>query len=202
MRVILGIGNPGSKYSNTRHNIGFNILDHLAAKWKLEFSPSKKDYYFTGGKINVSRFTLVKPSTYVNLSGIAAAQVIGEYEIDLEDLLIVCDDINLGLGKIRLRTSGGDGGHNGIASLIYNLESDQFPRLRFGIGSDFENGLMSDYVLEKFSEEEIELIEPQIKFTSEIIKNFIIGGAKQMLEYYSIQSNQINSNSNNNNLGN
>ena len=201
MRVILGIGNPGSKYSGTRHNIGFDIIDHLAEKWKLEFSTSKKDYYFTGGNINASRFMLVKPSTYVNLSGIAAEQVIGEYEIGLEDLLIVCDDINLGLGKIRLRTSGGDGGHNGIVSLIYNLESDQFPRLRFGIGSDFENGLMSDYVLEKFSKDETELIEPQLKFTSEIIENFIIGGIKQMLEYYSIQSNKFNSNPNIKNLG-
>ena len=202
MRIVLGIGNPGSKYSGTRHNIGFNIIDHLAAKWKLEFFPSKKDYYFTGGNINASRFILVKPSTYVNMSGIAAEQVIDEYEIKLEDLLIVCDDVNLELAKIRLRTSGGDGGHNGIESLIYNLESDQFPRLRFGIGSDFKNGLMSDFVLEKFSEDEIKLIEPQIKFTSEIIENFITGGTKQMLEYYSIQSNKIKSNPNNKNLGN
>jgi len=199
---VLGIGNPGSKYSGTRHNIGFNLLDHLAAKWKLEFSRSKKDYYFTGGNINASRFILVKPATYVNLSGIAAEQVVREYKIELEDLLIVCDDINLQLGQIRLRTSGGDGGHNGIVSLIYSLESDKFPRLRFGIGSDFENGLMSEYVLEKFSNDEIELIEPQIKFTSEIIKNFIIGGTKQMLEYYSIHSNKINSNPNMKNLGN
>lgn len=199
---MLGIGNPGSKYSGTRHNIGFNLLDHLAAKWKLEFSRSKKDYYFTGGNINASRFILVKPATYVNLSGIAAEQVVREYKIELEDLLIVCDDINLQLGQIRLRTSGGDGGHNGIVSLIYSLESDKFPRLRFGIGSDFENGLMSEYVLEKFSNDEIELIEPQIKFTSEIIKNFIIGGTKQMLEYYSIHSNKINSNPNMKNLGN
>jgi PTH1 family peptidyl-tRNA hydrolase len=202
LRAVLGIGNPGSEYSGTRHNIGFNILDYLAVKWKLEFSPSKKDYYFTGGNINASRFILVKPSTYVNLTGIAAEQVIGEYEIELEDLLVICDDINLEPGQIRLRTSGGDGGHNGIVSLIYTLESDKFPRLRFGIGNDFENGLMADYVLEKFCNDEIEIIEPQIKFTSEIIENFIIGGTKQMLEYYSIQSNKINSNPNIKNLGN
>ncbi len=202
MRAVLGIGNPGSQYAGTRHNIGFSILDYVAAKWELGFSPSKKDYFYAGGSIDASRFLFVKPSTYVNLSGVAAEQVIKEHNIKIEDFLIVCDDINLDLGKIRLRKSGGDGGHNGIESLIYHLDSDQFPRLRFGVGSDFKEGLMANYVLEKFSDDELELIEPQIKFASDIIKNFIIGGTKQMLEYFSIQSNNNNSNTNIKNLGN
>lgn len=202
MRAVLGIGNPGLNYTGTRHNIGFSILDHFAAKWKLGFSPSKKDYYFAGGTIDASRFILVKPSNYVNLSGIAAKQIIEDYDIGLENLLIVCDDINLDLGKIRLRISGGDGGHNGIESIIYQLESDQFPRLRFGVGSNFGDGSMSDYVLQKFSSDEVKLIEPKIKFVSGIIENFVTGGTKQMLEYFSIQSNKINSNTNIKNLGN
>jgi PTH1 family peptidyl-tRNA hydrolase len=202
LRAVLGIGNPGLQYAGTRHNIGFSILDYFASKWKLSFSPSKKDYYSAGGTIDASRFLFVKPTTYVNLSGIAAKQIVDEYGINLEDLLIVCDDINLNLGKIRLRKSGGDGGHNGIQSLIYHFESDQFPRLRFGVGSDFKDGLMSDYVLEKFNDDEAKIIEPQIKFASEIIENFVIGGTKQMLEYFSIQSNKFNSNTNIKNLGN
>jgi PTH1 family peptidyl-tRNA hydrolase len=193
LRAVLGIGNPGLQYAGTRHNIGFSILEHFAAKWKLGFSPSKKEYYFAGGTIDASRFLFVKPSTYVNLSGIAAKQIVEDYDIALEDLLIVCDDINLDLGKIRLRKSGGDGGHNGIESIIYHLESDQFPRLRFGVGSDFEDGSMSDYVLQKFSSDEVKLIERQINFASVIIENFVIGGIKQMLEYFSIHSDKINS---------
>ena len=121
--MIFGIGNPGKKYENTKHNIGFQILDKLAEKHKLTFKAENKEYYSTGSIINASRFLLVKPVTYVNLSGVAAKEVIEKYNVPISEFLVITDDLNLELGKIRIRRSGGDGGHNGLHSIIfaYNL---------------------------------------------------------------------------------
>ena len=181
----MGIGNPGKKYLHTRHNIGFMILDRFASKHNLQFKPSKFDFYFSASNKNDNEFMLVKPTTYVNLSGLAAKQIVDNYNCEPSDLLVVCDDINLSSGKIRIRKSGGDGGHNGLHSIIYHLETDQFPRLRFGIGQDFEKGEMKDYVLSKFSEEEFEALENNFEFSVELLESFIAGGTEVMLNYYS-----------------
>lgn len=192
MRVILGIGNTGIKYENTRHNIGFMILDAVAKKNRLDFHPSKGEYYYAGSFNKTSPFILVKPVTYVNLTGIAAEQIVNEYEINVTELLVVSDDVNLPIGKIRVRKSGGDGGHNGLASIIYHLESNQFPRLRFGIGNQFETGMMSEYVLTKFSKDEMSNIENSIEFSVNLIEEFIKNGFDSMLSYYSQINNKIN----------
>ena len=184
MRCVIGLGNPGKKYAPTRHNIGFIILDKFAEKNKLSFHPSKNDYYFSEGTIVSSDFFLIKPTTYMNLSGIAVLDFLSENQIPLDDLLIVFDDINLPAGRIRLRKSGSDGGHNGIKSIIYHLQDDNFPRLRFGVGSDFTKGEMADYVLSKFSKEEFEIVYKQIDFTVELIEEFIKGGYKSMSDYF------------------
>ena len=107
MRVIFGIGNPGKKYLNTKHNIGFKILDHIAEKYDLQFKPSKKDYYITGSNINASQFFLVKPTTFVNLSGIAAKQVFEDIELKIEDFLVIVDDVNLDVGNKNCRRRWG-----------------------------------------------------------------------------------------------
>ncbi|MBU2491230.1 MAG: aminoacyl-tRNA hydrolase [Bacteroidetes bacterium] len=201
MRAVLGIGNPGKKYEDTRHNIGFIILNKFAEKHKLYFKPSKGEYFIAGSDFNASPFFLIKPATYVNLSGIAAKEFLDSYKVRLEDLLIVADDINLEPGKIRIRKSGGDGGHNGIASLIYHLQSDQFPRIRFGIGNDFEKGGMADFVLEKFSIEDQKIITPAINSTLEIIEQFLVSGLSTALNYFSKinkQSSTISKTTNNN----
>lgn len=204
MRAVLGIGNPGKKYEDTRHNIGFIILDKYVEKHRLYFKASKGEYFIAGSEINASPFFLVKPTTYVNLSGIAAKEFLDSYKVKLEDLLVVTDDVNLQLGKVRLRKSGGDGGHNGIASLIYQLQSDQFPRLRFGIGSDFEKGEMAEFVLDKFSNEDQKIINPAINSALEIIEQFIEGGLDTALNFFSkISQQNINiSKTNKNNEGN
>lgn len=204
MRAVLGIGNPGRKYENTRHNIGFIILDNFADRHNLLFKASKGDYDIAGSANSASPFFLVKPTTYVNLSGTAVEDFLNSYDIRLEDLLVVTDDVNLEPGKIRIRRSGGDGGHNGIASIIYQLQSDQFPRLRFGIGNDFQKGEMADFVLEKFSEEDIKIINPAIKTTLDIIEHFIVGGLDTALNFFSkINQQSISiSNSNKNKEGN
>ncbi|OGU33671.1 MAG: aminoacyl-tRNA hydrolase [Ignavibacteria bacterium GWB2_35_6b] len=200
MRAVLGIGNPGKKYEDTRHNIGFKILDNFVDKHKLFFKASKGEFYIAGSEFNASPFFLVKPTTYVNLSGIAAKEILESFNVKLEDLLIIADDINLQTGKLRIRKSGGDGGHNGIASIIYHVESNQFPRLRFGIGNDFEKGEMANFVLDKFSNEDVKIINPAINSAIETIEHFIEGGYNTALNFFSKinqQSNNISKTTNN-----
>lgn len=182
MRIILGIGNPGRRYSNNRHNVGFILLDQLAEKYSLSFNPSKGDYYFCEGKVGKNEFSLIKPSTYVNNSGIAASQALQFYNINVSDFLVVYDDINLEFSKIKVKAAGGDGGHNGINSIIYHLQNDQFPRIRIGIGNNFEKGSMADYVLSDFSKEEFEVLKNTYMVSINLINEFIQGGIKQLLD--------------------
>lgn len=188
MYSIIGLGNPGKKYELTRHNIGFLILDSFAVKHNLTFKPSKENYFYVEGSLESSTFFLVKPTTYMNLSGLAVSEFSAKYNITPENLLVIVDDVNLSLGKIRLRKNGSDGGHNGIKSIIYHLQSNSFPRLRFGIGNQFEKGEMADYVLSKFTKEEMLAIKESINFAVELIEKFINGGYKLMADYYSIKN--------------
>ena len=136
MRVIFGIGNPGSGFHLNRHNVGFLFLDQFALTQKLNFQASKADYYFASGILEGNKYILAKPTTFVNRSGVAAEQIIREYEFQLNDFLVVVDDINLSLGEYRIRLAGGDGGHNGLKSIIYSTGSDLFPRIRIGISNN------------------------------------------------------------------
>lgn len=181
MRCILGIGNPSVKYTRNRHNAGFLILDTFAASKSLEFIAAKGDYFFVLGKHKNESYLLIKPTTYVNKSGQAASQVVEEYKIELFDFLVVCDDINIKTGEIRIRRSGGDGGHNGLASIIYNFNSDQFPRLRIGISNDFSEGQLSSYVLSDFNMDEEKILSTVTKKSILLIEEFIEGGYEAML---------------------
>lgn len=185
MFVVVGLGNPGLKYELTRHNIGFQILDCFAQKNRLKFRSSKKDYNYSEGVMNSSDFFLVKPTLFMNLSGIPVLDFLEDHPVDIENILVIVDDVNLPVGEIRLRKSGSDGGHNGIKSIIYHLQNDSFPRLRFGIGSEFEKGEMADFVLAKFAEGELGVINKSIEFAVELIEKFISGGYKSMLDFYS-----------------
>ena len=182
MRLILGIGNPGNRYANTRHNAGFLLLDYYAQKNSLTFKASKNDYYFAEGKTADSGFSLIKPTTYVNESGIAAVQALEEYDAKISDLLVIVDDVNLEPGRFRIRANGGDGGHNGMNSIIYHLNSDNFPRLRIGIGNDFGRGKMADYVLSTFAKAEEKLIFKVFEDVFGLIDEFIKSGTKGMLD--------------------
>ena len=182
MRIILGIGNPGRRYSFNRHNVGFMFLDYMAVKESLSFLPSKGDFYYAEGKINNSEFSLIKPSTYVNDSGKAALQALQLYNAEIKDLLVVVDDLNLKFTDFKVNSSGGDGGHNGMSSIIYHLNSNQFPRIRIGIGTSFEKGKMADYVLTDFNKEEIESLKNSFSLGVILTKEFIRGGTKQMLD--------------------
>lgn len=191
MRAIFGIGNPGIKYKETRHNIGFEVVDLTAKYVNAEFNIENK--LFLGARClhNGAYFILIKPLTYVNLSGKAFLEAKNIFDLKDSDILVVTDDINLNLGELRLRKNGGDGGHNGIYSIINSINSVDFPRLRIGIGANFEKGKMADYVLSKFNEEEKEVMHRSLIIASEIALNFVFGGIEQALNYYSKVKSEI-----------
>ncbi len=190
MYLVVGLGNPGSEYELTRHNIGFQILDSFAQKNRLKFRASKKDYYYSEGTQDSSDFFLMKPASYMNLSGVPLLEFLQDHPVQTENILLLVDDVNLPVGEIRLRRSGSDGGHNGIKSIIYHLQYDSFPRLRFGIGNNFDKGEMADFVLDRFSKEEEASVSKGIEFATELVQKFISGGFKAMLDFYSARMNQ------------
>lgn len=193
MRAIVGLGNPGKRYEFTRHNVGFMVLDKLAEKYNLGFRNTEFDYVFSEGRVDdSSEFFLVKPTTYMNMSGVAISSFVRTHNLNPEDIIVIYDDLNLEMGRIRPRRSGNDGGHNGVRSLIGSLQSESFPRIRFGIGGKFEKGKMIDYVLSRFPDSEIKLIEPQISITIELLEQYVVGGIQHMLDYYSKMANQSN----------
>jgi PTH1 family peptidyl-tRNA hydrolase len=182
LRAVFGIGNPGSSYSANRHNAGFLFLDYYASKKKLEFLPSKADYFKAEASIGESKYVLIKPTTYVNNSGNAANEVIETYNLQSDDFLVICDDINLNLDTLRVRLSGGDGGHNGLASIIYHLNSNNFPRIRIGVGQSFKNDGLAEYVLSDFNENEIEALKSLFEKAVLLVDEFLAGGSKAMLD--------------------
>lgn len=160
MKCIVGLGNPGKEYEKTRHNVGFMVVDAIAKELKLDFK-KKFSADIAKGSYNGETIVLVKPLTYMNNSGDAVRMVTDFYQIDHEDIIIVYDDMDLPIGKIRLRQKGGAGGHNGIKSIIAHLNHQIFKRLRIGIGS-IEKDDVIKHVLGNFSKEEKAMIEKQV----------------------------------------
>ncbi len=197
MRLILGIGNPGSKYKNNRHNVGFIVLDHLASLNSISFSGARGEYYSANGSLEGNDYQLIKPTTYVNNSGLAAKQALEKYNLDAKDLLVIHDDVNLLHADIRVKAKGGDGGHNGLGSLIYHLVSDEFPRIRIGVGNNFEKGEMADYVLSDFSNEEMQALDENFDTIKLLVNEFITGGVNKLLDANSRISNPDKNSENN-----
>lgn len=185
MRLIVGIGNPGKQYLRTRHNIGFQILDIFCKKHGLTLGLSKNDYWLVESSFDTFHFFLVKPTTYVNNTGVVVKEIIDNYNLIIDDILIISDDSNLKTGVIKIRKSGGDGGHNGIKSIIYHLENDHFARLRIGIGHPEVQSDLADYVLSEFSENDLMILEERIPLVIKLLENFILGGVDEMLNYFS-----------------
>lgn len=186
MRVVFGIGNPGKRYEYTRHNAGFLLLDYFANKLSLKFIAASGEYLESSGTLDDHNFSLIKPVTFVNNSGIAAKQIFEIYSIEPEDFLVVCDDSNLENYIVRVRLSGGDGGHNGLSSIIYHLVNDKFPRIRIGIGKTSNAQNLADYVLSEFSESELKNYQKPFDDCKVLIESFITGGNKKMLETNSL----------------
>ena len=171
--LIAGLGNIGEEYSHTRHNIGFDILDALASNIVFE---DKRYGFIATLKIKGRIFYLLKPSTYVNLSGRAVDYWMKKHKIPIENLLVVADDISLPFGVLRLKPNGGDAGHNGLFHINEILGTNKYPRLRFGVGNNFPKGLQVEYVLGKFLPEEQENLPSRIEKACEIIKSFGLSG--------------------------
>ena len=155
MFVILGIGNPGKKYEGTRHNIGFIAMDYMESKYGIKINKIKHKALIGEGNISGEKVILVKPQTYVNLSGESLREICAFYKIPPENVIVIHDDVSLDVGKLRIRKKGSDGGHNGIKSIIYQLKSDEFTRIKVGVGAAPEHFDLADWVLGKFSKEEI-----------------------------------------------
>ena len=173
--MIVGLGNPGREYEGTRHNIGFIFLDQLAEKYTISLTTRKFQAVFGSGVINEQNVILVKPMTYMNLSGQAVAQISKYYKIPPQRILVISDDLDLPVGKMRLRAKGGSGGQRGHKSIIESLKTENYPRLRIGIGKP-ERGEVSDYVLSKFSHQERKSIDVVLQNTQQACEIFLKEG--------------------------
>jgi len=181
--LIVGLGNIGREYVNTRHNIGFKILDTIATQKSTSFETLKLGNV-TRFNFKGRTFVLLKPSTYMNLSGKAVNYWLQKEKIPPSNLLVVCDDINLELGAIRLKAKGSDGGHNGLKDIQNILQTSQYPRLRFGVGADFSKGKQVDYVLGNWQEDELPLLKESIDKASQAIVSFGTDGLNNTMNNF------------------
>ncbi|WP_431157452.1 aminoacyl-tRNA hydrolase [Winogradskyella poriferorum] len=181
--LIVGLGNIGEKYSNTRHNIGFQVLDHLAKQEELSFETVKLGDLSTL-KLKGRSVLLLKPSTFMNLSGKAVKYWLTKEKVPLENLLIITDDLNLPFGTLRLKTKGSDGGHNGLKDLQDKLQTTKYNRLRFGISDSFSKGRQVDYVLGEWTSEESEQLNERLDKSIALIKSFVLSGANNTMNTF------------------
>jgi len=181
--LIVGLGNIGEKYENTRHNIGFKILDYVASKKDITFESDKlgsiAKFRFKG-----RTFILLKPSTYMNLSGKSVIYWLTKEKIPIENLLVICDDLNLEFGSIRVKAKGSDGGHNGLKDINAVLNTQQYARFRFGVGADFSKGKQVDYVLGDWDTEEKKAFPERLEKGFEIIKSFGTAGLNNTMNTF------------------
>lgn len=178
MKLIAGLGNPGTRYSRTRHNIGFFVIDALCARHGLKLRPGKGDWYEAEYEIGGEKIILIKPTTYMNNSGTAVKECMERNSVPNEDVLAIVDDFQIPLGTIRIRGRGSDGGHNGLASIAYELETEEYARLRLGIGREgnIRKDEYVDFVLGEFTEDEFELIGKMINIYADCAENFAVNG--------------------------
>lgn len=179
MKLIVGLGNPGSEYNKTRHNVGFMVLDnYIKGDWHTKFNGLYQEKQVNGEKV-----LFVKPLTYMNNSGDCVVKFFNYYNIDINDLLVIQDDLDLEIGKYRLKKNSSSGGHNGIKSIIESLNSNEFTRLKIGIKSDKKNDV-TQFVLGKFSKEEMDIINKNIDISKDIIDSFINDGIDKTMNVY------------------
>ncbi|MDE5863380.1 MAG: aminoacyl-tRNA hydrolase [Lachnospiraceae bacterium] len=170
MKLIVGLGNPTVKYDKTRHNVGFEVIDRLVDKYNIPLDVSKHKGIYGKGKIEGLTVILLKPMTYMNLSGESIREVANYYKILPEDIIVIYDDINLDVGRLRIREKGSAGGHNGIKNIISQLGTEEFPRIRIGVGMKPPKMELVDYVLSRFSQEEQSLMDQGYERACEALK--------------------------------
>lgn len=186
MYIIAGLGNPGRKYENTRHNIGFIALDLLAERNDIKINKIKHKALVGEGRISGQKVLLVKPQTYMNLSGQSLREVMAYYKEDIERLIVIYDDIDIPEGTIRVRKKGSAGTHNGMRSIVYDLASDQFPRIRIGMGMERKSEL-KDFVLGGFSKEEKGLLEGAVEKAALAAERIVEKGIEKAMNEYNVR---------------
>ena len=178
--LVVGLGNPGSEYAHTRHNIGFDVVDSFVQKHNAAFDRLAE---VAEVKWKGKYFICIKPTTYMNLSGKAFKYWLDKEKISLENSLTIVDELALPLSKLRLRGSGSAAGHNGLSDIQQVLGTDKYPRLRFGIGSNFPKGMQVDFVLGKWFPEEAEIVKQKIEKSVEVIENVFVTGLERTMNW-------------------
>ncbi len=187
MLAFIGLGNPGSKYGQTKHNAGFWVVDELARRWKVSFKPGKGDYVFSEAR--QGRVLLAKPTTGMNSSGTAVMNIVNRWDLAIKDTIVIVDDVDLPLGTMRIRPKGGDGCHRGMESIIYQLGVMDFPRLRFGIATDEKIRPAEDFVLTPFRKQDQDLAQTMVDRLADAAESIVFRGLdKTMATFNRIQN--------------
>lgn len=186
MKFLIGLGNPGDKFIHTRHNVGFMVIDLLSESHSISMYPGKGEFFI--GESKEGDFALVKPTTFMNRSGVAVSQLREIYKFDPGDILVIHDDMDLPLGRLRLRPRGSDGGHKGISSIIFHLLSEDFPRMKIGIDSRYREAGDVDFVLSPFRRDERKIVKEIIETASSAARYFVQHG----IEYAMNEFNGVN----------
>ncbi len=181
MIAFVGLGNPGNKYADTKHNAGFWILDEMASRYKISFKPGKGDYVVA---IKPNKFLLFKPTTGMNNSGKAVQDISNSWNLITKDICIILDDVDLPLDVIRIRPRGGDGSHRGLESIIYSLNTNEFPRLRFGIGTDEKMRPAENYVLKPFNSNDQKTSAGAVKKAADALDSIIFNGLDKTMNIF------------------
>ncbi|MBP5710241.1 MAG: aminoacyl-tRNA hydrolase [Bacteroidales bacterium] len=189
--LIVGLGNAEDKYAGTRHNIGFEVVSHLAKSFNAGFS-SERYAYAAHAAFKGRNLIMIMPTTYMNLSGNAVRYWLALEQIQIENMLVISDDIDLPVGELRLKPKGGGGSHNGLNHIIETMCTTSFPRLRFGIGKDYAYGYQAEYVLSKFTSEELPIVNESINTCTELIKSFVTVGIERTMNFYNTKAKEDN----------
>lgn len=184
MYYIVGLGNPGIQYENTRHNAGFIAIDYLARKYSIDVRKIKFKSLIGQGVISGQKVMLVKPQTYMNNSGEAIREIYKYFDFDHDKLIVIYDDIDIDFGSIRIRKKGSAGTHNGMKSIIYNLEFDDFPRIKVAVGKKPSYMDLANFVLSGFSKQEAKIIEEEVKLTSDAIEMILEEGIEKSMSMF------------------
>ena len=187
MYLIVGLGNPESDYAKTRHNMGFNVINVLAEKFNIQVNKTKFKALYGTGEINGKKVILVKPQTFMNLSGEAIIKFINFYKLDISKVIVIYDDIDLPEGAVKVRKKGGAGTHNGMKSVIENLKTTEFPHIRIGTGKPLEKYNLIDYVIGKLTKEEYEPLIQGINYATEAIEKIIKNGIDNAMNQINAQ---------------
>lgn len=189
MYIIAGLGNPGREYEMTRHNIGFHFIDYLAEQYNVKVTKLKYKGLWAEARISGEKVLLIKPQTYMNLSGDCIGDFCSFYKVPPENVIIISDDVSLSKGNIRIRRNGSAGGHNGLKSIIYRLNSDNFPRVKIGVGSAEESKMeLADYVLSRFSKAEIPVFEDAIVKAAKACELIVAGNLDTAMNRYNTKN--------------